>query len=271
MSEQLSDPEVRPKSGDADVPETESLPEPALDELVEDPYDEFSDYQDDEEDEGLEGPITIRNPSAALNMAQSTSSFDTGMCLRFVRTMFGVPAKYRTAAIAWGATKHRHTSVPPAGVPVWWTGGRRGFGHVAVSAGDGFVISTDCPSRGRVGKVAIKAITQGWGQTYRGWSEDINDVRVFQGRPKSGPSASPFPDGLAPGKSSPSAVPLQRLLKAAGFMPKSVQENPNYGPKTQDAVAEFHDKHPQFKSPGTQRDVKIGPKGWAFLHKLAQK
>jgi hypothetical protein len=55
----------------------------------------------------------------------TTSSFPTGMCLKFVRTCYNVPPQYATAAIAWSKTKYRHTSTPPKGVPVWWTGGSR--------------------------------------------------------------------------------------------------------------------------------------------------
>lgn len=79
----------------------------------------------------------------------------------------------------------------------------------------------------------------------------------------------PFPIGLAPGKSTPSAVPLQRALKAAGFLPQSAEENPTYDEPTQQAVARFHHKHPRFRSKGVDQDVHIGPKGWAHLHRLA--
>jgi hypothetical protein len=60
---------------------------------------------------------------------------------------------------------------------VWWTGGT--FGHVAISAGGGYVISTDWPSAGNVGRVSIATLTDRWNKTYRGWSEDINEVKVF--------------------------------------------------------------------------------------------
>lgn len=74
-----------------------------------------------------------------------------------------------------------------------------------------------------------------------------------------------FPKGLGPNKSRPSAVALQRQLKAAGFMPRGVKENANYGPQTQRAVAAFHNKHTQFRSRGKIYDPAIGPKGWKFL------
>ncbi|MFJ8900043.1 N-acetylmuramoyl-L-alanine amidase [Streptomyces sp. NPDC102370] len=78
-----------------------------------------------------------------------------------------------------------------------------------------------------------------------------------------------FPSGLAPNKAKPSARALQRALKAAGFMPKSVAEADNYGPQTQAAVVKFHNKHTQYRAKGVTRDPAIGPKGWAYLHRLA--
>jgi hypothetical protein len=78
-----------------------------------------------------------------------------------------------------------------------------------------------------------------------------------------------FPKGLKPGFSKPSAKSLQRALKAAGFMNKSVPESDVYGPKTQESVGIFLRKYPQFAAKGVAHDVAIGPKGWAYLFKLA--
>ncbi|MFI5993172.1 GH25 family lysozyme [Streptomyces sp. NPDC051362] len=78
-----------------------------------------------------------------------------------------------------------------------------------------------------------------------------------------------FPSGLAPGKSKPSAVTLQRALKKGKYMAASVAESPHYGPKTEAAVAAFHNAHPQYRAKGTTHDVAIGPKGWAALFRLA--
>jgi hypothetical protein len=89
-------------------------------------------------------------------------------------------------------------------------------------------------------------------------------------KPKPGQYVPPaFPKGLKPGSSTPSAVTLQRALKAAGFMNKSVAESPSYGPKTQESVGIFHRKYPQYAAQGSTWDVEIGPKGWAALFKLA--
>ncbi|MEV0553129.1 N-acetylmuramoyl-L-alanine amidase [Streptomyces sp. NPDC050597] len=78
-----------------------------------------------------------------------------------------------------------------------------------------------------------------------------------------------FPTGLAPNKATSSAKSLQRALKAAGFLAKSVAEADNYGPATQSAVAKFHNAHPTYRAAGKSHDPAIGPKGWAYLHRLA--
>ncbi|MFE0132820.1 N-acetylmuramoyl-L-alanine amidase [Streptomyces sp. NPDC059037] len=79
----------------------------------------------------------------------------------------------------------------------------------------------------------------------------------------------PFPNGLAPGRKSPSAKPLQRALKAAGYLAKNVPEADAYGLQTQAAVARFHNAHPAYRAAGTSHDPAIGPRGWAALHRLA--
>ncbi|MET9120017.1 CHAP domain-containing protein [Streptomyces sp. NPDC004528] len=78
----------------------------------------------------------------------------------------------------------------------------------------------------------------------------------------------PFPKGLAPNHSKPSARALQRALKAAGWLPRTVPEADAYGPQTQKAVAAFNAKH-GFRTAGLTYDPAIGPKGWATLNTLA--
>lgn len=77
----------------------------------------------------------------------------------------------------------------------------------------------------------------------------------------------PFPAGLRPDSASPSAKPLQRALKAAGYMRASIPEADNYGPQTQAAVAAFYAAHPALSGGGY--DNIIGPKGWDALHREA--
>lgn len=79
-------------------------------------------------------------------------------------------------------------------------------------------------------------------------------------------TAPKFPAGLRPGGRRPSAKPLQRALKAAGYMNRLVILSDNYGRLTEAAVKRFHKKHPQY---GRSTDGWIGPKGWAHLHSEA--
>ena len=118
-------------------------------------------------------------PVVALARAKSTETFPEMQCLVFVRTRFGVGPKALTAAkgLAIVEVLHRN-STPPPGVPVWWTGGE--FGHVAISAGGGRVISTDWPRSGSVGRVGIARLTDKWHKSYQGWSEDINGVTIIK-------------------------------------------------------------------------------------------
>ncbi|MEU4178207.1 N-acetylmuramoyl-L-alanine amidase [Streptomyces sp. NPDC026589] len=90
--------------------------------------------------------------------------------------------------------------------------------------------------------------------------------------PKPKPYAPPkFPAGLAPGRKTPSAKPLQRALKTAGFMSKGIPEADSYGPATQAAVARFHQAHPAYRARGLHYDPAIGPRGWAALHTIANR
>jgi hypothetical protein len=130
---------------------------------------------------GAIGPVGGRASSALawmLGQSKNPSQSWLNKCLTDVRESLGVAAKYGSAALAWGHTKFRHSGTPPAGVPVWWGGGD---GHVALSAGGGKIWSSDIQRRGMIDLVDMGLVSQKWGKPYLGWSEDINDVRVWQG------------------------------------------------------------------------------------------
>ncbi|MEV0445901.1 N-acetylmuramoyl-L-alanine amidase [Streptomyces spectabilis] len=94
--------------------------------------------------------------------------------------------------------------------------------------------------------------------------------RLSVPRRSSGSSYSPppFPDGLAPGRSSPSAKGLQKALQDAGWLDRSVPLSDAYESQTQKAVADFNRKHNLFTT-GRPFDPAIGHQGWALLHQLA--
>ena len=115
---------------------------------------------------------------------ESPSQDWEGYCLKFTRTAFGVGPLRLDAASAWAEADLRHNISSgvdvPRGAPVFWLGGSRGHGHVAVSAGAGLCWSTDWGGAGRVNLAQIDAITSQWNLDLVGWTEDINEVRVWQ-------------------------------------------------------------------------------------------
>jgi hypothetical protein len=167
--------------------------------------------------------------------------------------MFGVGPKFETATRAFNGTQHRHTTTPPAGVPVWWDKGRttaqfpEGLGHVAVSLGGGKIRSTDWPSKGKVGTTTIAKLNATWTkQRYRGWSEDINGVRVFiqpaiPGTPPPKVSLSKVVQAARSGSKAPGVLIVQQALKREFGLDFS--SGPGfYGPRTKDSYARWQRK-----------------------------
>lgn len=126
-----------------------------------------------------------------------------GWCEKFTRETFGFPAKYASATRAWNATKRRHSDInnAPAGVPVFWElhpkNPNYGLGHVALSVGGGYCISTSVGPGGAIAKIKIADLTRAWGATPRGWSEDYHGKTVYT-PPK--PSKPSKPSGKKSGR-----------------------------------------------------------------------
>lgn len=136
-----------------------------------------------------------RTPEQAITAARTQSTqgpqFGVGLCLQRVRLCYGVGPVFADAAKAWvGAQLKHRTEVAaeiPRGVPVWWTGGRNGHGHVAIATGDGSCWSTDFERPGWFDRVRIDDITRAWALDFQGWSEDLNGVRVWSAPPPPAP------------------------------------------------------------------------------------
>jgi hypothetical protein len=184
----------------------------------------------------------------AVTKALGTGSFDSGFCLRFVRSMLGVGPKFLTATRAFNGTQHRHTTTPPPGVPVWWTAGRKttkfpeGLGHVALSLGGGRIRSTDWPSKGKVGTTTIATLNATWtSQRYRGWSEDINGARVFTKAPPPKVSLSKVEQAARSGSKAAGVLIVQKALKAEFGLDFS--SGPGFfGPLTKDSFSRWQRK-----------------------------
>lgn len=135
-----------------------------------------------------------RTPDQALAAAMSESNNPSrnwrGLCMMFTRKMYAVGAvgDYdgdgdADAVDGWKSARHKHpTKNPhdiPRGVPVFWSGGRNGYGHAAISVGGGQMWSTDIMRNGKVDLAPISAVRRQWGLELLGWTEDINGVRLY--------------------------------------------------------------------------------------------
>jgi len=125
----------------------------------------------------------------AAQWAQDQSAhgpkFGTGWCLLKCRTAFGVNVIVNNAALSWRTNKRTHPTTDPlsipAFVPVYWTGGSDGDGHIAISIGNGWCWSTDIKRNGYFDKVKIADIAKVWPKLRLvGWSEDLNGVTVYE-------------------------------------------------------------------------------------------
>jgi len=122
----------------------------------------------------------------AIAKAKSIKTWAVGMCDNFVANMYGFSSSgYSTAVKNWQATpgslKHAGDWNAPAGALMYWSGGSTGAGHVAISLGNGNIISTDATSLGSVGTISARTPTDKWGHPYLGWA-----YPYFQGKEATG-------------------------------------------------------------------------------------
>jgi len=174
----------------------------------------------------------MRSAAEAVAYSRRYTSYRSQYCLNFVQTMFAAPWSGPSAIWAWNNAKGRHgpDPSPPAGVPVFWTGGQ--YGHIAISVGGGRCRSTDWPRAGRAGQTApvaeagIQEIARAWGRTYAGWAEYLGGVKIpgigAGGTPAPSPSGwknnAVYVNKLREGtRDSDSVWNLQRRLMQLGF------------------------------------------------------
>lgn len=111
-----------------------------------------------------------------------------GMCLKWSRTMAGIPAKYDDA-ITCAHHSALHKGTPPRGTFVYFRNRGSGeHGHICISAGDDNVYSTDIEESNHVDRVTIRRIETKWNMEFIGWSDECND-RVLEKEPAPAPKA----------------------------------------------------------------------------------
>ena len=113
-------------------------------------------------------------------------------CLAVTQKVFGVAPFTESAQIAWSwnNTKHQDRNLPEGCfVPIWWTGGYKNYGHVAVAKRTGNRIQiwtspyTHKPYfdyfEGEL-NTTIDTVSRIYSVTYAGWTETMNTTRVVE-------------------------------------------------------------------------------------------
>jgi len=187
-----------------------------------------------------------RSGNEAIAWARNHLRWPVGYCQMYVRTAFGLGGGFGSASAQWYGARHRHFANRgaqcPRGVPVFWTGGSRGYGHVALSTGNGMCWSTDAGGAGRVAHVSIDGLTSRWGLNFVGWTEDMNGTYIGKGgasKPKKKWWKVKFAIDLSevrPGKRNWGVRRVQRALRKKGYNQKVTGY---YGDQTRDNVRRF--------------------------------
>ena len=149
------------------------------------------------ETSGEETLVSSRTPAQAVSWAKNQVGRRgyAGMCEMFTRTAYGYSAKYGTAIAAYNASAragkiHKSTNAP-AGVPVFFSSPKYvPAGHVAISIGGGYAISTsDENGNSKICKIRI-AHYQSRYFTYLGWAEVYHGNKVYSSSNSSTSSSS---------------------------------------------------------------------------------
>lgn len=113
-------------------------------------------------------------------------------CLAVTQRTFNVALFAESAQIAWNwnNTKHTDRNLPDGCfVPIWWTGGYKNYGHVAVAKRTGNRIQiwtspyTHKPYfdyfEGEL-NITIDTVSRIYGVAYAGWTETMNTTRIVE-------------------------------------------------------------------------------------------
>lgn len=220
-------------------------------------------------------PNQVFDGLATLQRANEHTAWRSGYCLEFVANMFAPHGfvsdhvgTYANAAIAREHTPYerRYNGTPPAGSVCYFTNGNRP-GHIAISAGNGYVRSTDKLYAGQVATVSIDDIVHSWGgRPFAFWSDWLmghSIQNLAYNHPSPAPAAAPAASGEQPtirlGSTGPAVTLLQETLNRDYPLYSHLVVDGDFGPATLGVVREF-----QARDRITVDGV-VGPQTWKAL------
>lgn len=215
------------------VPTSEALAYPDV---------EKNDVEETAQRLGFTSAVGVK-PADAIATARSWSKsrkfVGVGMCLATVRQYYGVPSGVATAADSWHMSAHKrqvHDGVAcPRGAPVYWTGGSKGAGHIAIAIGGGLCYSTDWKEAGKIDIARIDDITTQWGLDFKGYTFEVNGVQVWK---PAQPKQTVHLHNLRPGARSTDVLHVKKVLRDKGYRGFLTTSN-KYGRGVQKAYAKF--------------------------------
>lgn len=167
----------------------------------------------------------VKSREEAAKSALASRTNTPGTCQLWTRNQYLAPSAGdrdgdgdADAVDGWlsepAVARHAGDRNPPLGAPVAFRGGSRGFGHRAVSLGNGKIRSTDMTATGYkpgvVGTTTIAQIEKSMGVEYLGWSSTITGLPI----PTNPPAVKPNPP-KKPAKKTSRGVRVDTALKEA--------------------------------------------------------
>jgi hypothetical protein len=127
--------------------------------------------------------VIAESGGEAVANARRFTGYPPGYCLKFVRAeAWQIGSLYGSAIDAWYGAVHRHPGDrhPPLGAPMFYSGGQ--YGHIVIDTDTGRMRSTDCEYSGQVSETDTDWPVRNFGQTYLGWTSDLNGIELPVGK-----------------------------------------------------------------------------------------
>lgn len=182
----------------------------------------------------------VNTPTIALSNARKIKVGYGGLCLKFVRTVYGIGPKYPSAISAWNNSpdKVAETNLDniPIGAPIFFSGYR--YGHTAIYTGNGRMITTDSGNN----RVYETSFTTGAWSRYKllGYVRNLNGVTIpGLGKPVSKPKPTKAPGTLSRGSSGERVKAYQRYMNRVYPAYSKLAVDGHYGPATEAVTKEY--------------------------------